>query len=324
MVLYKKYKNNMIEKILLGLLCVVLSACTVTKKLEDKKAKEFSNASSTAEIVKKLSSDEFEGRKPGSIGMDKASLYVESYFKEIGLQPMFNDSYRDSVLVYGKESYNIIGIINSNSPSDEYILIGAHLDHLGKRKYGTDTIYNGANDNASGVTAVLQIAKELKNHKFTKKVIVSIFTGEESGLIGAKHLAKKLKLNSIPLSYVINFDMIGNPLLSAPSKIYISGYDRSDFSDVANSLLEEEFVKFEQVDRDYGLFRCADNYPFYLEYNIPSHTISTFDFRNFKFLHHVKDEYSQLDIEHMEKIIAKSTKMIVELLERNATITLRH
>ena len=67
----------------------------------------------------------------------------------------------------------------------------------------TDSVFNGANDNASGVTAVLQIARELKKHKFDKKIIIALFTGEEFGLKGSKHLATKLKKANIKLSYVI-------------------------------------------------------------------------------------------------------------------------
>lgn len=312
------------RRVVLGVLCVAVTGCSVFKRPVDKKSVQFHDTNSMAEMLRMLSSDEFEGRKPGSVGIEKASVYVESYFKEIGIKPLFDGTYRDTVFVRGKESYNLVGLINSDSPLNDYVLIGAHLDHLGKKKSRSDSVFNGANDNASGVTAVLQIAKELKRHDFEKKVIISIFTGEESGLIGAKHLAEKLKSEGIALSYVLNFEMLGKPLRSDSSKVYITGFDMSNFSSVANDLLGEEFIKFEQVTRDYGLFRLADNYPFYLEYKIPSHTVSTFDFKNYNYYHHVKDEFSQLDIEHMERIIAKSSEMIVKLLESNAEIKINH
>lgn len=277
---------------------------------------------SVAELTEILSSDEFEGRKPGTEGMRKAKAFVEEYLKSLGVQPFFNDSYYDTLDVYGTESYNIVGIINPEVQSDEYILIGAHLDHLGRGYPDTTSFYNGANDNASGVAAVLKIAGELMEYEFNRKVLVAAFTAEESGLVGSRHLAKRLKADSINLSYMINFEMIGVPLTIGPEKVYITGFDISDFAEVSNSLLNEKFIVFEEAESSRGLFRRSDNYPFFLEFNIPSHTVSTFDFRNYSYMHNVLDEFSELDIPHMEAIIDKMTRLIITLLQTGSEINL--
>jgi Zn-dependent M28 family amino/carboxypeptidase len=277
---------------------------------------------SVAELAEILSSDEFEGRRPGTEGMRKAASFVEGYFRDIGVAPFFNGSYLDTLDVHGAESYNVVGILNQESLSDEYILIGAHLDHIGKSYPDTLLIYNGANDNASGVTAVLKVAEELLKHEFNKKVLVAAFTGEESGLVGSRHLAKRLKSAGITLSYMINFEMIGVPLTAGPGIVYKTGYGKSDFAEVSNTLLDEEFIIFEEIETAMNLFRRSDNYPFYVEFNIPSHTVSTFDFRNFPYMHNVLDEFSQLDIPHMETIIEKMNSLILALLQSEAKITL--
>lgn len=278
---------------------------------------------SVAELAEILSSDEFEGRKPGTEGMRKAKAFVEEYLKSLGVQPFFNDSYFDTLDVYGIESYNVVGIINPEVQSDEYILIGAHLDHLGKSYPDNTSFYNGANDNASGVTAMLKIAGELMEYEFNRKVLVVAFTAEESGLVGSKHLAKRLKADSINLAYMINFEMVGVPLSIGPEKVYITGFDISDFAEVSNTLLNEKFIVFEEAETSRGLFRRSDNYPFFLEFNIPSHTVSTFDFRNYQYMHNVLDEFSQLDIPHMEIIIDKMTRLIVALLQTGTEINLK-
>jgi Zn-dependent M28 family amino/carboxypeptidase len=296
------------------LICCIILAGSITLSGQFK---------TVGELTEILSSDEFEGRRPGTEGMMKATGFVEEYFRRIGVHPLFNDSYLDTVDVHGTESYNIVGILNRESPSDEYILIGAHLDHLGKSYTDTTAIFNGANDNASGVTAVLKVAEELLKHEFSKKVLVVAFTGEESGLVGSRHLAKRLKSAEIPLSYMINFEMIGVPLSAGPEKVYITGFDMSDFAEVSNTLLNEEFIVFEEIENRMGLFRRSDNYPFYLEFNIPSHTVSTFDFRNYPYYHNVLDEYSRLDIPHMENIIDKMTRLITALLHSEAVIKLK-
>jgi Zn-dependent M28 family amino/carboxypeptidase len=278
----------------------------------------------TAELVNILSSDSLEGRYIGDSGFERAAKFVENYLKLIEVKPFFNGSYRDTLTIFRYHSFNVVGIIENRHSINDYILIGAHLDHLGKMDSQTDSIFNGANDNASGVTAVLQIARELKKYKFNKKVIIALFTGEEVGLKGSKHLAQKLKKANINLSYVINFEMIGTPLSSFPENVYITGFNTSNFGEVANKVSGEEFIVSNGAEFSDGLFGASDNYPFYKEFNIPSHTISTFDFKNYKYYHSVSDEYSQLNIQHMDYIIQKTSKLLIKLLQENSEIKLKY
>jgi len=291
--------------LIIFLFTISLVSC---QKSDNKKLK------TTDELVKILSSDSMEGRFIGDASFERAATFVENYLKLIEVKPFFNGSYRDTLSVYKYHTFNVVGIIENRHSDNDYILIGAHLDHKRKINY-IDSIYNGANDNASGVTAVLQIATELKKYKFDKKVIIAIFTGEEFGLKGSKHLARRLKNANIHLSYVINFDMIGTPLTSFPDKVYITGFNKSNFGEIANKLLGEEFIVPLEEKLSEGLFHSSDNYPFYLEFKIPSHTISTFDFKNYKYYHTVSDEYSKLNIQNMDYIIQKSSKLIIKLLQ---------
>lgn len=300
----------------------LLISCSVFKKSPIEQTELVLTLPDTDEIVRTLSSDEFEGREPGSSGMKLAHRYVENFLIQAGVQPLWNSSFYDKLDLPGNKFYNLVGFIPSDSLTDDYVLIGAHLDHIGKSGYSGDSVYNGANDNATGVTAVMQIAKELNKHKLKKNVIIAIFTLEESGLLGSKHLAKKLKSQNINLSWVINFEMIGVPLKKDPGKVYISGYKVSDFASVANNLLGDEFIIYEKVDTDYGLFRMADNYPFYEQFNIPSHTVCTYAFDNYPYYHDVKDEYTQIDTNHMETIITKMTDVILKLIIEDSKITL--
>jgi leucyl aminopeptidase len=277
----------------------------------------------TAELVNILSSDSLEGRYIGDSSFERAAKFVENYLKLIEVKPFFNGSYRDTLTIFRYHSFNVVGIIENRHSINDYILIGAHLDHLGKMDSQTDSIFNGANDNASGVTAVLQIARELKKYKFDKKVIIALFTGEEFGLKGSKHLAQKLKKANINLSYVINLEMIGTPLSSFPENVYITGFNRSNFGEVANKVLGDEFIVSNGAEFSDNLFGASDNYPFYLEFKIPSHTISTFDFKNYKYYHSVSDEYSQLNIQHMDYIIQKTSKLLIKLLQENSEIKLK-
>jgi leucyl aminopeptidase len=304
------------KKLLIIFFCTIsLAYC---QNSDNKKLK------TTAELVSILSSDSFEGRYIGDSSFERAAKFVENYLKSIEVKPFFDGSYRDTLTIFRYQSSNVVGIIENRNSINEYILISAHLDHLGKMDSETDSVFNGANDNASGVTAVLQIARELKKHKFDKKVIIALFTGEEFGLKGSKHLAKKLKEANIKLSYVINFEMIGAPLSSSPGNVYITGFNRSNFGEVANKILAEEFIVSNGAEFSDGLFGASDNYPFYLEFKIPSHTISTFDFKNYKYFHSLSDEYSQLNVLHMDSIIHKTSKLIIGLLQENSEIRIKY
>lgn len=303
-------------------LLLIASLCLIGMQCATPKTAQQHPATQTAELVKTLSSDAFEGRKPGSPGMEKTINFMEHYLQTAGIKPFFNGSYKDTVKVFNRESYNIVGVIKAAVPSDEFILIGAHWDHLGKTRFGPDSVYNGANDNASGVATVLRMANELAKHKLQKNVLVTLFTEEESGLNGSEHLAKRLKADSINLQYVLNYDMVGTRLYNKPGIVYITGYNRSNLAQATNQLLGEEFIVHDRIDEEMGVFRLSDNYPFYQEFHIPSHSFLTFNFENYPQYHEVGDEFELLDIENMDRIIDKSTRMVLKLLSTDAKIEL--
>ncbi len=127
---------------------------------------------------------------------------------------------------------NIVGIIRGNDPqlSKEYIILGAHYDHLGYGGYGTgslqpDTIaiHNGADDNASGTSALLEIAAELARHKkeLKRSVIVVAFSAEEEGLLGSRYFTNHLPVPDSAIRVMLNMDMVGR--LNAENQLYMGG-----------------------------------------------------------------------------------------------------
>lgn len=304
------------------ILVLALSIAIPAFCIDNAEIKSVVDIKSATEILKVISSDEFEGRKPGTIGMEKSCEFVESYLKTNGIDSYFKNTYRDSLTVEGRSSYNIVGVIPASIKTNEYILIGAHIDHLGKISSETDSIYNGANDNATSVSAVLKIASDLKTSNLSKNVIIAIFTEEESGLNGSRHLASRLKAEGINLLYVVTFEMLGTPLSSDPTKVYITGYNISNFAKKMNKSLGYNLIKYEEIDDLYDLFRHADNYPFYEEFNIPAHTISSFDFGKINYYHKVDDEFEQIDTVHFEQIVNKCSAMILKLVNEKLDIKL--
>lgn len=255
-----------------------------------------------------LASDELQGRDSGSPGIEKAAVYIEDLFKANNLNPYFS-SYRDTLSNFQKPAYNIVGFLEGNDAQlkNEYILIGAHYDHIGtKNPVEGDTIANGANDNAAGTTTVLELARYFGNSKSNQRSLVfALFSAEEKGLLGSKHLAKKLKDRDLDLYAMLNFEMVGVPLVGKDYLVYASGYERSNLADICNGYAGEKLVGFLPTAKEFNLFMRSDNYPFHNEFAVPSHTFSTFDFTNFDHYHKVGDEASLMDFDHMARVVNK-------------------
>jgi len=273
----------------------------------------FTDAERIGEMMNYLASNDMKGREAGSEagskGIEMAATYIENYFKSYGLKPYF-ETYRDTLSNFKKPSYNIVGVVEGNDPElkDEFILIGAHYDHIGTIKpENGDSIANGANDNASGTTSVLEMARYFGTQKTNKRsLIFALFSAEEKGLLGSKHLAKKLKEEDLNLYTMLNFEMTGVPLKGKDYFMYITGYDMSNLAAVSNKYAEEELVGFLPTAKEFNLYQRSDNYPFHEEFGVPSHTFCTFDFTNFNHYHKVGDENSLMDFDHMATLVNKT------------------
>ena len=282
---------------------------SATKSDEDS----FTNAERVGDIMNYLASDDLKGRDSGSEGIEMAAKYIENYLKSYGVKPYF-DSYRDTIANYKDPSYNIVGIVEGNDPAlkDEYIVIGAHYDHIGTiAPENGDYIVNGANDNASGTTSVMEMARYFGTHKTNKRsLIFAFFTAEEKGLLGSEHLAKRLHEQDLNLYTMLNFEMTGVPLQGKDYFMYITGYERSNLAEVSNAYAHGKLVGFLPTAKQYNLYQRSDNYAFHKEFKVPSHTFCTFDFTNFDFYHKVGDEADIMDFDHMATLVNKVLPVI--------------
>ncbi|MGK4569369.1 M20/M25/M40 family metallo-hydrolase [Flavobacterium sp. 3HN19-14] len=196
----------------------------------------------------------------------------------------------------------------------EFIILGGHYDHIGITGFGDDKINNGANDDASGVTAVLEIAKYFKQSGSNKRSILFVcFSGEEKGLLGSESLAKKLKSKKFNLYAMLNFEMIGVPM-KREYTAYLTGFDKSNMAAKVNEYANYNLVGFLPAEKEYQLFSRSDNYSFYNEFHVPSQTICTFDFENFDFYHEPGDEFGRMDTAHMTSFV----QVIIPVVEKMA------
>ena len=299
------------KKILSICLLALIFACSSSKKsAPNVEINELPKI--TEETIKTsmdyLASDELEGRATGTKGIEKAAVFIENYLKANEIKPYF-ETYRDTFNVGELTGYNIVGVVEGNDPKlkNEYIILGGHYDHIGKGKIVEgDSIANGANDDASGTIAAMEFGRYFAKTKTNKRsILITLYSAEEMGLKGSGHLAERLYADGIDVYTMINFEMIGVPRAEDQSMAYMSGYDQSNFAPILNKYAGEEVVGFFPKAKEFQLFYRSDNYPFFKELKIPAHAISTFDFTNYDYYHHVDDEADQMDYAHMSSFINK-------------------
>jgi len=166
-----------------------------------------------------LASDELEGRESGREGGHKAANYVESNFRRIGLKPLANQdgAYQIDFELerQGITCKNVVGVLAGTNPAyvDSYIAIGGHHDHAGIGGPGAmgfpGEIHNGADDNASGTSGVLELAEYYTANPLEHPIIFMTFSAEERGLLGSKALVASNVLDNEKIMFMINLDMIG-------------------------------------------------------------------------------------------------------------------
>ena len=259
-------------------------------------------------IVNYLASDGLQGRDTGSEGIDLAAVYIEEFFRNHGIKPYY-DAYRDAYKINDIEAFNVIGVLEGKDPvlKKEVVVLGAHFDHIGYRvkPFVGDSIGNGANDNAAGTATVMALAKQLAKLNNNKRTIMfALFSGEEMGLRGSKHLAERLQSEQCNLYTMVNFEMTGVPFTDNRGyEVFLSGYDMTNMALKMNEYIGTNFIGKSEIAVKYQLFKASDNYPFYEVFKVPCQTISSCDLSNYDFYHHADDEAEKLDYEHMAKVV---------------------
>lgn len=276
-----------------------------------------------------LAHDSMEGRRTGTAGAQRAARWIAAQMAQIGLEAAGDSGYYQRVPLARREingrerlallpslagldsvppgrlvmDANLVGLIRGSDPAlrDEVIVVGAHYDHIGiVPPVNGDSIANGADDDASGVIAVLEIARALKQGPAPKRTVVFVaFTGEEVGLLGTRWY---LQYPTVPLEQMaaqFQIEMIGRPdsLAGGAGKAWLTGYERSTMGD----MLRDHGIPIVPDPRpSQNFFERSDNIAF-ARSGIPAHTLSSFNLHTD--YHRVTDEVERVDFEHMTAVI---------------------
>jgi hypothetical protein len=290
-----------------------------------------------------LAADSMEGRYTGSVGMERAARYLEAEYRAAGLVPAGDSgTYRQHIPIRVAQgpsgvpaaaqrrpapvaswaewqalpadqqlrTQNIAGMIVGSDPQlrDEVVLVTAHYDHIGiGRAVDGDSINNGADDDASGNVALLEIARALQQGPRPKRTIVFVsITGEEVGGIGTRWYLQHPLLPLEKTVVDLNIEMISNAdsLAGGVGKAWLTGYERSTLGD----LLADNGIPLVPDPRPaQSFFTRSDNAAF-ARIGIPAHTLSSYNLQTP--YHTPKDEPGVMNVEHMARVIEAAAKAV--------------
>ena len=265
-------------------------------------------------VETELASDKMEGREIFSTGIEKASKFIESEFQKIGLSYYKKlKNFRQEFKTDEKPTNNVIGVLKGKSKPNEYVIFSSHYDHLGMTTEGDDKIYNGANDDASGTTAVIALANYFKKLNNNERTLIFVcFTGEETGGYGSAFFTKSI--NPEQTIAMFNIEMIGTESKWGKNSGYITGYEKSNFGEILQQNLKgTNFIFHPDPYPTEQLFYRSDNARL-AAVGVPAHTISTSKMDSEPNYHKLSDEVSTLDLDNMTefiKSIALSSQSII-------------
>jgi Zn-dependent M28 family amino/carboxypeptidase len=286
------------------------------------------------EWVSSLASDAMNGRQNGSAEMVVAAGWIAEKFEKNGVKPLKNIDY---ILDYSYASRqntinerNVIGIIPGSDPSlkNEYIVLSAHFDHIGIRKGSQDSICNGADDNATGIAALIGIAKYIKDTKAKpgRTIIFAAFSGEENGMRGSRAFVSKFPFELKKVYFDMNFEMIGHSDLLGKNKYYMTGTKKSNIDDViATYDRNTEFSLVDTIEITERLFFQSDNVSFSRlsvkdnkTTGVPSGTFATSTMASY--LHTPDDEVELCDFDNMASLVNHFSRLVIWLSDNKSEI----
>jgi acetylornithine deacetylase/succinyl-diaminopimelate desuccinylase-like protein len=281
--------------------------------------------------VRYLADDALEGRLAGSTGERCAAAYIVSQFERLGLEPAGVDGWFQTLPLASAvnphapegDGRNVIGLIRGTDPElrDEVVVIGAHYDHLGHGGFGSlatelpDAIHNGADDNASGVAALLRVAETLSaGERSARTVLFVAFTGEESGLLGSDYFAANWTVAPDTIVAMINMDMVGR---LETGTLIVYGVDTADeWASLLGPAAERADVEMAARGEGYG---PSDHTSFYKR-DIPVLHFFTNVHGQY---HKPTDDWDLIDAEGIDRIAGIVADVALAVANRRPMLTLR-
>jgi Zn-dependent M28 family amino/carboxypeptidase len=297
-----------------------------------------------------LASDELAGRLAGSEGEKKAADYILSQFKAANCELLYDggfqtfsflrwlridstlansENFEGEVISRGSKNFytvdnisttstNVVCMVRGTKNSDEYIVVGAHYDHLGAKRFGDTTIvFYGADDNASGVAVLIESAKFIAGQKPERNIIFVAFSAEEKGMHGSKSFIENPPVPKENIIAMLNIDMVGH----LDSVLIIGG--------VHTAVEFDSLITVTQAQSDFQVHYCpkylhlSDQWSFYAE-KIPVLFFRTFGLlQNVKHYHRSSDTWEIINHQGVADIAICVSQLILQLANAEQSVTFR-
>ncbi|HEU4699272.1 MAG TPA: M20/M25/M40 family metallo-hydrolase [Gemmatimonadales bacterium] len=264
-----------------------------------------------------LADDSMQGRATGTPGAARAARWLAGRLAGAGIRPAGDSGYYQRVPGAGA---NVVGLIPGADPvlRGRAVVVAAHYDHLGVgRPVAGDSIYNGADDDASGVVAVLEAARALRAGPPPRRTVVVLFTtGEERGLLGT---LAYLEHPVVPLDSTdaeLELEMVGRPdsLAGGPGRLWLTGDERST---MGAAFRRAGLPVVPDPRPAEHFFERSDNIAF-ARRGIPAHTLSSFDLH--ADYHAPSDEASRIDFAHLTEAARVAARALRVLADGGAPV----
>ncbi|MFT5760282.1 MAG: aminopeptidase YwaD [Alteromonadaceae bacterium] len=218
-----------------------------------------------------------------------------------------------------KSLTNVVGILPGDDHKDEMVLYSSHYDHLGTTPDGK-AVYNGADDDASGTTAVINLAEfYAKKGKNKRTLVFSAFTAEEIGGFGSQYFSKQLNPDDVVA--MINIEMIGKPSKFGAGTMWMTGMERSNLGELLNTRLKSQNVEiYKDPYPEQGLFYRSDNATL-ARLGVPAHSFSSTQLDKDQHYHQVTDDIKSLDLDSMYQVIESLSVATQGLVDGTITPT---
>lgn len=306
------------------------------------RARETITAADLQEHVKALAADELEGRNSGTDGGEKAAAYIEARFQEYKLKPVGTSEYRQkfrfpvrndgerrtTLMPREAEAANLLGLIEGREKPEEVVILGAHYDHVGRKgqwnpgrrnlkKTQGDEIWNGADDNASGVAGLLELAQAFSTLQPRRSVLFVAFAAEEHVLKGSEWYRRHPVLPIRKTALMINLDMIGR---ESESGVLIHGVGTSEpLRPLVERAVKENDLKAKLFD--FGDVREPDSdHVWFFEASVPTLFFFTGLHEDY---HEPTDHADKLNLPSMERIVRAVFRIAWEAAEAPAPFAFR-
>jgi Zn-dependent M28 family amino/carboxypeptidase len=308
-------------RLIIAILFVIVSTSSFSQK-----GLKVITLKETTRIESVLASNEMEGRRAFTAGNERAAAFIAKEFEKIGLTKWINqESYLQTFPMVKKvnankraaysfdlsqegeqvQLSNVVGVLPGKSKPNEYVIFSGHFDHLGinsRNLQNNDSIYNGANDDAAGITAMIMLAKYFKKLNNNERTLIfAAFNAEEMGGFGATYFSKKF--DPIQVVAMFNIEMIGTESKWGKNSAFITGYEKTNMGEILQKNLSgTNFTFYPDPYPAQQLFYRSDNATL-ARLGVPAHTISTSKMDSEPNYHKASDEVSTLDLKNMNEII---------------------